>query len=63
MVEAERRSSGYIFCAQVEALGAELVFLALSVALPQFAALAVEYDTGDLMATLAAVELHQIGRR
>ena len=39
--------------------GAELVFLALAIALPQFATLAVEHDAGELMTTFAAVELHQ----
>ena len=37
----------------------ELVVLTLSVALPQFAALAVEHGAGELMTALSTVELHQ----
>ena len=38
---------------------AELVFLPLAVALPQFTALAVKGDAGELMATLAAIQLSE----
>jgi hypothetical protein len=39
--------------------GPELVLLPFAVTLPQFAALAVEDDTGELVAALAAVQLDQ----
>ncbi len=42
-----------------EAESAELVLLALVVSLPQFAALAMEHDAGELVPALAAVELDQ----
>ena len=38
---------------------AELIFLALAVALAQLSALAMEHRASELMASLAAVELHQ----
>ena len=40
-----------------QAKGAELILLALAVALAQFTALAVENDAGELVTALAAVEL------
>ena len=42
-----------------EAERAKLVFLTFAIALPQFAALAVEYDARKLVATFATIELDQ----
>jgi hypothetical protein len=39
--------------------GAELVFLSFAIALTQFFAFAMEHHTGELVATFAAIELHQ----
>lgn len=42
-----------------EAERAELIFLAFPVSLAQFTPLAMEYDTGELVAALAAIKLNQ----